>query len=856
MANTKITELTALTQCAATDVLPIVKVSANTTKKVSISDLLRNAPAGTAAAPGIANADDQDTGILFPAANSIGVSTGGTQRLVIDSSGNVGIGTTPSTSLDVSGAISLGSVAIPSAGTARIYSRNTDNNLYLQTGSGDTINFLDGSQNTLASFGDTALVFNTGNTERLRIDSSGRLLLGTTTEGSSSADDLTVATSAETGITIRSGTSSNGNIFFSDGTSGDSEYRGFITYAHNGDSLRFATTNTERMRIDSSGRLLLGTTTEGDINADDLTIANSGNCGMTIRSGASNSGSIFFSDGTSGVAEYQGQILYDHNNNYMRFQTGASERARIDSSGRLLVGTTSNSGANLFVAGGSGQSVGTEVDIARFFASTASSTNSGGLTIGGVWHNTDVNQRIAYLQSEQGNNPGSTARHLALNPGGGNVGIGTKSPDYNLTIGDGSSYVIQNLKAATNEFCEFRFGDTDSVAQGKITYDNGTDSLRFAANASERMRIDSSGSVGIGCTPSSFGTNFNALEIHSPSGTASYLALTNSTTGSNGASNGFNILTSGNDAALLLRENGFMSFSTNDTERMRIASDGKVGIGHSSPQFGLTLAQSSNDTGAIGWEDGGNSKRASIRCNTSGDALQFNTGASDTERMRIGSNGYLYFGNQTNANPAAGGAAGLTIRPTPLISIAADGNSCTNFGRNTNDGAIVNFYQAGALEGSISVSGSTVSYNGGHLTRWSQLASGAARTEILRGSVLSNLDEMCEWGEENNEQLNRMKISDVEGDVNVAGVFQAWDDDDDTYTNDFYCAMTGDFVIRIAQGTTVARGDLLMSAGDGTAKPQDDDIVRSKTIAKVTSTTVSTTYADGSYCVPCVLMAC
>ena len=54
-------------------------------------------------------------------------------------------------------------------------------------------------------------------------------------------------------------------------------------------------------------------------------------------------------------------------------------------------------------------------------------------------------------------------------------------------------------------------------------------------------------------------------------------------------------------------------------------------------------------------------------------------------------------------------------------------------------------------------------------------------------------------GTEDNEQLNRMKVSDVEGDVNVAGVFQAWDDDDDTYTNDFYCAMTGDFVIRIAQ---------------------------------------------------------
>jgi hypothetical protein len=47
-----------------------------------------------------------------------------------------------------------------------------------------------------------------------------------------------------------------------------------------------------------------------------------------------------------------------------------------------------------------------------------------------------------------------------------------------------------------------------------------------------------------------------------------------------------------------------------------------------------------------------------------------------------------------------------------------------------------------------------------------------------------------------------------------------------------------------------------MSAGDGTAKPQGDDIVRSKTIAKVISTEITCTYDDGSYCVPCVLMAC
>ena len=62
-------------------------------------------------------------------------------------------------------------------------------------------------------------------------DSSGRLLLGTTTEGHSTADDLTVATSGHTGITLRSGSSNNGNIYFSDGTSGNAELAGYIQYS-------------------------------------------------------------------------------------------------------------------------------------------------------------------------------------------------------------------------------------------------------------------------------------------------------------------------------------------------------------------------------------------------------------------------------------------------------------------------------------------------------------------------------------------------------------------------------------------------------------------------------------------------
>jgi len=185
--------------------------------------------------------------------------------------------------------------------------------------------------------------------------------------------------------------------------------------------------------------------------------------------------------------------------------------------------------------------------------------------------------------------------------------------------------------------------------------------------------------------------------------------------------------------------------------------------------------------------------------------------------------------------------------------------------RITTDGVLINFYQDGTSEGFISVSGSTVSYNGGHLSRWSQLVNGEKDESIVKGTVMTNLDAMCEWSHEatedkeayteDNEQLNRMAISSVEGDPNVAGVFVNWDNDDDKF-NDMNIAMTGDMIIRIAQGTIVERGDLLMSAGDGTAKKQDDDIVRSKTVAKVTSNHVVCTYDDGSYCVPCVLMAC
>ena len=208
--------------------------------------------------------------------------------------------------------------------------------------------------------------------------------------------------------------------------------------------------------------------------------------------------------------------------------------------------------------------------------------------------------------------------------------------------------------------------------------------------------------------------------------------------------------------------------------------------------------------------------------------------------------------------------AGFTARKGDAVTMSRSSGCPVEINRISNDGDLVNFYQDDSVEGSIVVSGSSVSYNGGVLTRWSQFVglstnnTGDRPVGIYTGTVMSNLDEMCEWAGEDNIQLNKTQVSAAGSDRNVAGVFWGWDNDpsDDGYVNDFYIAQTGDYIIRVGAGVTVTKGDLLESAGNGTARPQPDDIIRSKTIAKVSSNVGIMTYADNSYCVPCVLMAC
>ena len=108
--------------------------------------------------------------------------------------------------------------------------------------------------------------------------------------------------------------------------------------APSANEITLSTNSAERLRIDSAGRMLLGTTTEGESNADTLTIAESGNAGITIRSGSSAAGSIYFSDATSGGGEYDGWIAYNQNSRYFQFGTAQTERLRITSAGTVNIG--------------------------------------------------------------------------------------------------------------------------------------------------------------------------------------------------------------------------------------------------------------------------------------------------------------------------------------------------------------------------------------------------------------------------------------------------------------------------------------------------------------------------------------
>ncbi len=267
-----------------------------------------------------------------------------------------------------------------------------------------------------------------------------------------------------------------------------------------------------------------------------------------------------------------------------------------------------------------------------------------------------------------------------------------------------------------------------------------------------------------------------------------------------------------------------------------------------SPGFTTDASPATNDGASLGksgtaWSDAYLAAGAVIYLGSSASLTHVTSGDN-----LLWTGGHFY---NNVANPMSGNVAGWSLLSTGAVYVNADGAVSGNFSRKTSDGAVVNISQDGTIEGQITISGTTVTYGAFCGTHWSQLSDGGI-LDIPRGTIVETIDDMCSWPGEANDQLARFKVSDTAASSRVYGVFTAWDADD-MDSNDAYVASLGAYLVRIAAGETVQGGDLIESNGDGCGRVQADDIVRTTTVGKITSSAVIETYPDGSYLVPCVL---
>lgn len=279
---------------------------------------------------------------FYNASGALAISTSGTGRLFVDSSGRVGVGASPSVNLHVIGTadtiarvtaangttavLDLGTVAAPTAG--RIAYDNGNN-----------------------------LTFSTNASERLRITSDGKLGLGTSTFASGGGQGTGPSTQTAGSIYIYEGGNAEdhgGAVAFGINTfptyAPMAQIKSLLKNAVTGElqgSLGFFTrpigaagqSLTRRMTITSDGRVGVGTTPGYNL---DVKGASGADVSLRLTSNNSNdySSRIFFGDNVSD----RGAIVYNNFANSLAFTVNASEAFRVDSSRRLLVGTSSAAG--------------------------------------------------------------------------------------------------------------------------------------------------------------------------------------------------------------------------------------------------------------------------------------------------------------------------------------------------------------------------------------------------------------------------------------------------------------------------------------------------------------------------------
>jgi len=611
---------------------------------------------GTEALPSIAFASDPDTGIYKPATNEIGISTSGLEALRIDNTGNVGIGTSsPSKALEIKS-------------SAPIIRLTEDTNTYSEVSANSSILSFKADEGNGAST--TRIDFRVDGSERMRIDSSGHLLLGTTTAGFTSyGDNFTIGDSSHCGMTIRGGTTSDCEIFFADGTTGTSRYSGGIRYAHNTDHMQFTVNASERMRIDSSGRLGIGNAVMSSFtgNASDNLVVGSGSGSEGITVYSATQGSISFADGTSGDAAYRGAVEYSHTADHLAFRTaGTGNRMVIDSSGKVGIGTSSPDDT-LHLVGATGYGLkntdGTHTVVLR--------TVSGG----GILKTASNHALVFGTNDTERARIDSSGRMLigtTTAPGFAQADDFTvsRSTDAGITIRSGTAH------SATLAFSDGTGGGA-SEYRGLIQYSHLSNSLAFSTNSAERLRIDSSGRLLVGTS--------------SASTTATTLLLQGSPDGASGPS--------------------YLRLATGTSSPGSASTIGQISFTDS----GHTTAAS-----IVAFRDGGtwasgSSQPTKLVFSTTADGA-----SSPTERMRIDSSGSLLLGRTSAYNSSPGEVAVFQgNRHGVVIFQGANANytglnirnAYANNGGNNVSGNMITFHDNGGTErGKIAMNGSSTSY--------------------------------------------------------------------------------------------------------------------------------------------------
>ncbi len=325
------------------------------------------------------------------------MSTLKTHNLQSHDAGSVNIAMTPNAGMVVTG-ISTFTGAIDANGDLDVDGHTELDNINISGVS--THVGLSQFQNTInlthASAGQNYIYFNedlqfakNGTGTRLKIDSSGNVLIGATTQ----AGKLTVDSGTSNTCATFKSTDVGAGINLVDTNARSSIEQHGTTLKISSDTgaefansdIRLQVDGATQVKIDNEARMMIGSTfVVGEASADDLTLSTSGHTGITIRSGSSSYGNLFFTDVSSGD-QFQGFVQYLHSNNSLQLGTNKLARLFIKSSGYVGI-NEDNPQTELNVRGtiSTGRNVARELGTIINISSNHSGSRSGTNVITGV----------------------------------------------------------------------------------------------------------------------------------------------------------------------------------------------------------------------------------------------------------------------------------------------------------------------------------------------------------------------------------------------------------------------------------------------------------------------------------------